>query len=326
MFLPAADGMPSYHVPMLNDKDRNRAYAVAIEQRISEFKREQGYSPSILDLGSGSGLLSIMALQYGASSVTLCEANSDLISLSRTALCTAHPGADVHYVNKLSTKLPPTKQYDMVISELIGSMLNSESMMSYMHDLIRRGILRTFLGDKRYTVPMSGSMSMCAHECPVATGIDTGLSYAPMQCIFDAVYDMAPTRRLQWIQDEEIKVCLASASRRALSDPVKVLEEEYGTLDAVSVTTLTEISMTVKQSMKPILVLEWTVQLCDSVRLVHTLDYVRELEPQVRNARWVNWGFLYAPLPATSEGQTMHFKVKRTDRDLIVTMQNERKK
>lgn len=83
MFEPIFDGIPSYHVPMLNDKDRNQAYEAAIKETIAQFVQEQGRAPTVLDLGAGSGLLSIMALHHGASEVTLVEANADLIAIAQ---------------------------------------------------------------------------------------------------------------------------------------------------------------------------------------------------------------------------------------------------
>ena len=55
---------------MLNDVDRNRSYEAGIEAAIRE-----GGGRTVLDLGAGTGLLSLMAARAGADRVYACEAS-----------------------------------------------------------------------------------------------------------------------------------------------------------------------------------------------------------------------------------------------------------
>ena len=55
---------------MLNDVDRNRSYEAGIEAAIRE-----GGGRTVLDLGAGTGLLSLMAARAGAERVYACEAS-----------------------------------------------------------------------------------------------------------------------------------------------------------------------------------------------------------------------------------------------------------
>ena len=55
---------------MLNDVERNRSYEAGIEAAVRE-----GGGRTVLDLGAGTGLLSLMAARAGAERVYACEAS-----------------------------------------------------------------------------------------------------------------------------------------------------------------------------------------------------------------------------------------------------------
>ena len=219
-FVPILEDVPTYFVPMLNDMDRNLAYANAIKETISLFVKEQKRNPRILDLGAGSGLLTLVALEHGAEHVTALEANSTLAGLLPSILQKHSPkkwtvanNLSVHFT--LASRQQP---FDMVICELLGSMIHSESMAVYLYDLIhKRKLVRAFFSEteketekedekekekeetkekkeirkKYYVVPNSATMTIRGYRCEEACGIVTGLPYAPMNTLYDAVYDNA---------------------------------------------------------------------------------------------------------------------------------------
>ena len=53
---------------MVNDVDRNNKYSAAIERVVRIARERDGYA-YVLDVGCGSGLLSMLALKYGANHV-----------------------------------------------------------------------------------------------------------------------------------------------------------------------------------------------------------------------------------------------------------------
>ena len=65
----AASLLPRWHFPMLNDTERNLRFEAAIEKSVREGGR------TVLDLGAGTGLLSLMAARAGADRVYACEAS-----------------------------------------------------------------------------------------------------------------------------------------------------------------------------------------------------------------------------------------------------------
>jgi hypothetical protein len=312
-FVPASSDVPSYLLPMMNDSDRNFAYEKAIKETIEKFIIEQKRAPLVLDLGAGAGLLSLICLQYGAAHVTLLEANTTLAMLASEQLKTSsYPASKWKVVSCMSTQFnlssstnqPP---FDMVVCELIGSMLHSESMGIYLWDVLNRGIVRTFPNPAtlslssdyiHYMVPKSGVMTARIYQAPHATGLITGLQYAPMNTIYEAVYD---TRRISskadWNLDESMKFCLASGPFKPLSSAISILEEKYDILDnPIAYAQEIQFQLAEKIPSDAVVVLEWKVQLSDQSILYHTLDHVASMHPQVRLARWINWGFTFAPL------------------------------
>lgn len=66
---PAADPLllPDYHFSMLNDAERNAAYMLGVAAAVRRAaQRGGGAPPAVMDIGAGSGLLSIMAQRAGA--------------------------------------------------------------------------------------------------------------------------------------------------------------------------------------------------------------------------------------------------------------------
>lgn len=109
---------------MLKDRVRTVAYQKAIENNKNDFKDK-----IVMDIGAGTGILSIFAARAGAKHVYAIE-NAEI----------AHFAREIIKVNGLSDKITvlkgkmeeielPVKKVDIIISEWMGYFLLYESML-----------------------------------------------------------------------------------------------------------------------------------------------------------------------------------------------------
>jgi type II protein arginine methyltransferase len=121
----AVQTIPRWHFPMLNDVERNDAFAKALEQSV-----EPG--SHVLDIGSGTGLLAMMAVRAGAARVTTCEANPILAEVTREIVA-RHGMADIiSVIGKRSTDLQVGVDLgpaDLVVSEIVDCGLIGEGLL-----------------------------------------------------------------------------------------------------------------------------------------------------------------------------------------------------
>ncbi|EGD73700.1 hypothetical protein PTSG_05407 [Salpingoeca rosetta] len=300
-FVPQRSGVPAYFPALLNDTDRNNKYNAAIKETITLFQQAYGRPPTVLDVGVGTGLLTMIALHHGAAHVMGLEANEDLAAIARRQIAARFPDTTRWEVRHALSVDFVDGPYDMVVCDLAGAMLNSESMLLYMWDTLMRGIVRNFgtpVNPIFYTVPQHGEMTLCAYSCTQAVGVNTGLSFAPMQEAYDAV-NTPPQRSptINWLRDESMQICLAGTDWHALTQPQRVLMERYNQVRN-SVTCEPSITMHISPAQydTAVLVLEWKLQLSPTVVLRHDLRHVSEMTEPCRLARWITRGHMYCPL------------------------------
>lgn len=87
-----------WHFTMLNDKQRNSAFEQAIRKKIS-----QGYD-TVLDVGTGTGLLSLYAKDAGATRIYACEC-SEVMALIAKEVFESNNAMDIKLIPKLSFDL-----------------------------------------------------------------------------------------------------------------------------------------------------------------------------------------------------------------------------
>lgn len=110
--------IPRWHFDMLADTKRNDAFERAINKVINSKSR-------VLDIGTGSGLLSMMAARSGAKSVLACEVNPE-ISKVATRIIEANGFKDqVKVVNKRSDHMEAGQDYTGKFSVIVSEILDS---------------------------------------------------------------------------------------------------------------------------------------------------------------------------------------------------------
>lgn len=144
-----SSNVPRWHYDILRDRPRLDAYARAIEATVKP-------GMLVLDIGTGSGILAMMAARAGAELVVACEREPMLAEVA-TAIVARNGFADrVRVVNKESTKLQIgadlPRRADCVISEVISADLLSENILRTM------SAARDLMTEEAPTVPRRGAI------------------------------------------------------------------------------------------------------------------------------------------------------------------------
>lgn len=127
--------IPGWHFPMLADAARNEAFAAALDKAVSP-------GMTVLDIGTGSGLLAMLAARAGADRVVACEAHA-LIAETAQEIVAKNGFADrIAVIAKRSTELDPSRDLphpaDLVVAEVLDAGLTGEGMLPTIRDALRR--------------------------------------------------------------------------------------------------------------------------------------------------------------------------------------------
>lgn len=159
--------VPFWHVPMMNDVARNDAFEAAIAAAIDV----RGPQARVLDIGAGSGLLSLMAARAGAQAVVACEMEPIIADMAQQIV------AQNGYADRITVHAKPSTDLtidteldapaDILVSEILSSDLLTEKVLDTFEDAHRR-----LLAPDAIVIPRAAS----AMGCLVAS--DTLADYA----------------------------------------------------------------------------------------------------------------------------------------------------
>lgn len=122
---------------MLHDTERNQMYYDAIKIAINK-THSLGKKANVLDIGTGTGLLSMMAVKCGADSVVACEAFGPISECARKVIALNGLHNKIKVVSKHSTELTVGQNGDLPekVNILITEVFDTE--------LIGEGAIQTF--------------------------------------------------------------------------------------------------------------------------------------------------------------------------------------
>jgi tetratricopeptide (TPR) repeat protein len=123
----ALSGMiPAWHIPMINDEERNAAYERALSHAITP-------DSLVFEIGTGSGLVAMMAARAGARHVVTCEAVPVLAEVAKETIARNGLADRITVLSKRSTQVRlgedlPEKA-DVFVSELINIGMLAPNML-----------------------------------------------------------------------------------------------------------------------------------------------------------------------------------------------------
>lgn len=146
--------VPEWHVPMMNEQNRNQAYFDALKTVIKPDSK-------VFEIGTGSGLLAMMAAKLGAKQVTTCEAIPLIAETAKqivndnkfekTIKVIAKKSVNVEVGTEADKDMP--EQADILVSEIFSSELLGEHVLPSLEDAKRR-----LLKPQGQMIPAAGSI------------------------------------------------------------------------------------------------------------------------------------------------------------------------
>ena len=118
--------IPRWHFEMLNDRERNSAFEQALSKAIT-------HSTTVLDIGSGSGLLAMMAARAGAKETISCEMVAPIAELARYTVARNGYADKVVILDKKSTDMrvgvDMMEKADLLVTETVDCGLLGEGII-----------------------------------------------------------------------------------------------------------------------------------------------------------------------------------------------------
>ncbi|XP_066487962.1 protein arginine N-methyltransferase 9 [Tiliqua scincoides] len=159
-----------WHFIMLNDSNRNLLYQKAIQKAVQSGCR------SILDIGTGTGILSMFAKQAGASSVYACELSKTMYELACEVLAANHLDGEIKllHMKSLDIEIPKhiPERVSLVVTETVDSGLFGEGIVeslihAWEHLLLPPKPNGTSVGSENYgkVIPAGATIWGMAVEC-----------------------------------------------------------------------------------------------------------------------------------------------------------------
>lgn len=130
-----------FHELMLKDQLRMNAYESAIKNVVKP-------GMIVVDIGTGTGILALWALEAGAKKVYGIDVNIDRIPQALERIGRAGYSGNFEIFNNLSYNVRLPEQADVVISEILGNLADNEDMTPILADARQR-----FLKEDGFMLP-----------------------------------------------------------------------------------------------------------------------------------------------------------------------------
>jgi predicted RNA methylase len=201
--------LPQWHAAMLNDRLRGNAFEAAIGRAVHS-------GSHVLDIGTGTGLLAMMAVRAGAARVTACEAIGPLAEAAREIVHRNGMSDRIEIIHARSTDLivgtDMATKADLLIAEIVDAGLLSEGIITSFADARKR-----LLKPDAAIIPRGATVYGAPIECAEVAATRT-VSTA-------ANFDVTPFNRL--IPDIYVQTDLSRYDWRPLCAPIELFQFDF---------------------------------------------------------------------------------------------------
>lgn len=120
-----------FHELLLGDRIRMVAYKKAIKQSVRP-------GMTVLDLGTGTGVLALWALEAGAERVYGIDLNGDTLRAAEQRIAAAGFASRFTAIYGISFDVTLGERVDLLVSEIIGNLADNESFVPILRDATER--------------------------------------------------------------------------------------------------------------------------------------------------------------------------------------------
>ncbi|XP_017887941.1 protein arginine N-methyltransferase 7 isoform X1 [Ceratina calcarata] len=184
---------------MLHDHERNQKYYVALKTAI-EKKHQDGEEANVLDIGTGTGLLSMMAAKCGADSIVACEAFTPMAKCAIKIIQENGFEDKIKLVHERSTKMTVGKDCDMAkrANILVTEVFDTE--------LIGEGAISTFRHAHEYLLEENSII------IPHTATIWAQVVESPKVCSWNTVHPVKNRNKCLLNIPHSVKFCSGAAA------------------------------------------------------------------------------------------------------------------
>lgn len=205
--------VPRWHYAMLNDQARNNAYRDAIRRVVRP-------GDLVLDIGTGAGLLSLLAVEAGAAAVVTCEVEPRVADAAREILAINGVDERVTVIPAPSTDLRVgvdlPRPADVLVTEIFDCALFGEGAVPTI-----RHARRELLAPEARSIPRRAQLwgqLVESEEVLAHNHVATVLGF-----------DLSPFQRLRSI--EYFSTYLSHYRHRMLSDPFPLFDSDFRSME-----------------------------------------------------------------------------------------------
>lgn len=235
--IASAHPLPLWHFSMMNDAPRNDAYDAGIRSAVTP-------GATVFEIGTGSGLLAMMAARAGAAHVFTCEVVEALAEKASEIIAANGYAESVTVLQKHSTEVSVPEDIPARATVLVSEIISS--------DLLGEGLLPSLEDAKARLLEPGARVVPCAAgvrgQLVEATGLDRFVSVATVSG-FDlgGFNDFSPLK----VHPGEVEMAV-----RALSQPFDVFSFDFESHDRFP-SQRTVIAVDVNQAGHCAGVLQW---------------------------------------------------------------------
>lgn len=204
--------VPPWHLKMLADHERNDAFEQAIQEAMNE-------NSVALDIGTGSGLLSMMSVKHGAKVVYACEQSKYIADAARENFAKNKMDDKIQLFASKSTQLTGNElkpKANIIVAEIFDSgLLGEYAIPSFRHALLN------LCTEKARVIPKAAEVKGKLLHAPKSGSVN------PIRDI--SGFDLSAFDQFR-IPEEYVTQNLSEITHEYCSDEFKILEVDFENL------------------------------------------------------------------------------------------------